>query len=101
MHFFEARGANLEALKSHALKLLLAGPAGTGKTRVLLEKAHQLCLRTPGVKCLLMRQTMVSLTASGVQTYRNDVAKEAILDGTVRFFRWVSRCATGVSVLQW
>lgn len=86
VHFFEARGANLEALKSKALKLLLAGPAGTGKTRVLLEKAHQLCLRTPGVKCLVVRQTLVSLTASGVQTYENDVAKEAIKDGTVTFF---------------
>lgn len=86
VHFFEARGANLEALKSKALKLLLAGPAGTGKTRVLLEKAHQLCLRTPGVKCLVVRQTLVSLTASGVQTYENDVAPEAIKDGTVMFF---------------
>lgn len=86
VHRFEARGANLEALKSHALKLVLAGPAGTGKTRVLLEKAHQLCLRTPGVKCLVVRQTLVSLTASGVQTYENDVAKEAIADGTVTFF---------------
>lgn len=86
VHHFEARGANLEALKSKDLKILLAGPAGTGKTRVLLEKAHQLCLRTPGVKCLVVRQTLVSLTASGVQTYQNDVAKEAIADGTVKFF---------------
>ena len=86
IHHFEARGANLEALKSHDLKILLAGPAGTGKTRVLLEKAHQLCLRTAGVKCLVVRQTLVSLTASGVQTYRNDVAKEALADGTVKWF---------------
>ncbi len=86
VHFFEARGANLEALKSKALKIVLAGPAGTGKTRVLLEKAHQLCLRTPGVKCLIVRQTLVSLTASGVQTYEQDVAPEAIADGTVTFF---------------
>lgn len=86
VHTFVARGANLEALKSHALKIVLAGPAGTGKTRVLLEKAHQLCLRTPGVKCLIVRQTLVSLTASGVQTYEQDVAVEAIADGTVTFF---------------
>jgi len=86
VHTFEARGANLEALKTKALKVVLAGPAGTGKTRVLLEKAHQLCLRTPGVKCLVVRQTLVSLTASGVQTYQNDVAAEALQDGTVKFF---------------
>jgi phage terminase large subunit len=86
VHHFEARGANLEALRSKAPRLLLAGPAGTGKTTALLEKAHQLCLRTPRVKCLILRQTMVSLTASGVQTYEKTVAREALLDGTVSFF---------------
>jgi PBSX family phage terminase large subunit len=86
VHHFVARGANLEALRSKAPRLLLAGPAGTGKTRVILEKLHQLCLRTPMVKCLVMRQTLVSLTASGVQTYEKDVAVEALVDGTVRFF---------------
>jgi DNA polymerase III delta prime subunit len=86
VHYFEARGANLEALRSKAPRVLLAGPAGTGKTTVWLEKAHQLCLRTPGVKCLMVRQTLVSLTASGVQTYEQHVAKEAIADGTVTFF---------------
>jgi DNA polymerase III delta prime subunit len=86
VHRFEARGANLAALKSKAPRLLLAGPAGTGKTTALLEKAHQLCLRTPRVKCLILRQTMVSLTASGVQTYEKNVATEALLDGTVKFF---------------
>jgi phage terminase large subunit len=86
IHHFEARGANLEALRSKAPRVLLAGPAGTGKTTVWLEKAHQLCLRTPKVKCLILRQTMVSLTASGVQTYEKSVAAEALLDGTVTFF---------------
>jgi hypothetical protein len=85
-HFFQARGANLEAMKSKAPRVLLAGPAGTGKTRVILEKLHQLCLRTPRVKCLIVRQTLVSLTASGVQTFENDVIPEAVADGTVRFF---------------
>jgi Phage terminase large subunit len=86
VHTFVARGANLEAMRSKALKVVLAGPAGTGKSRVWLEKAHQLCLRTAGVKCLLLRKTLVSLTASGVQTYKNDVAREAITDGSVTFF---------------
>jgi hypothetical protein len=85
-HFFQARGANLEAMKSKAPRVLLAGPAGTGKTRVILEKLHQLCLRTSRVKCLIVRQTLVSLTASGVQTFENDVIPEAVADGTVRFF---------------
>lgn len=86
VHHFEARGANLAAMKSKAPRVLLAGPAGTGKTSAWLEKAHQLCLRTPKVKCLIMRQTLVSLTASGVQTYEQHVAAEALLDGTVKFF---------------
>lgn len=86
VHFFEARGANLEAMKSKALKVVLAGPAGTGKSRLWLEKIHQICLRRPLVKALLLRKTLVSLTASGVQTYTKDVAVEAIADGTVQFF---------------
>lgn len=86
VHTFVARGANLEALKSKALKVVLAGPAGTGKSRLWLEKGHQLCLRTPGVKGLIVRKTLVSLTASGVQTYKNEVAVEALVDGSVKFF---------------
>lgn len=86
IHRFTARGANLAMFKSKAPRVLLSGPAGTGKTRAILEKLHQLCLRNPEVKCLVLRQTLVSLTASGVQTFRTAVAPEAIIDGTVKFF---------------
>lgn len=86
VHRFEARGANLEAFKSKAPRVLLAGPAGTGKSRLWLEKIHQICLRAPNVKALVVRKTLVSLTASGVQTYEKDVASEALADGSVTFF---------------
>ncbi len=86
VHTFAAHGANLSAMRTTAPRVLLAGPAGTGKTRAILEKLHRACLKRPRVKCLVLRQTLVSLTASGVQTYEKDVATEAILDGTVTFF---------------
>jgi len=67
-------------------EVLLAGPAGTGKSRAALEKLHLICLLTPKVRCLIMRKTAVSLTTSAIKTYESDVAVQALLDGTVTFF---------------
>lgn len=65
---------------------LIAGPAGTGKSRAALEKLHLMCLLTPRARALVMRKTAVSLTASAIATYERDVAAQAMLDGTVSFF---------------
>jgi phage terminase large subunit len=44
------------------------------------------CLATPGVRALAVRKTLVSLTASGLVTYREHVAKYSILAGDVVWF---------------
>ncbi len=67
-------------------EILLAGPAGTGKSRAALEKLHLICLLTPNVRALVVRKTAVSLTTSAIKTYESDVAVQAMLDGTVTFF---------------
>jgi len=67
-------------------EVLLAGPAGTGKSRAALEKIHLICLLTPNVRALVVRKTAVSLTTSAIKTYESDVAVQALLDGTVTFF---------------
>lgn len=67
-------------------EVLLAGPAGTGKSRAALEKLHLMCLLTPKVKCLIVRKTAVSLATSALQTFERDVATQAMLDGTVTYF---------------
>lgn len=85
-HVFHPRGAAREAMAYRGPEVLLAGPAGTGKSRAALEKLHLICLLTPKVRCLMMRKTAVSLTTSGIKTYESDVAVQALLDGTVTFF---------------
>ena len=67
-------------------ELLIAGPAGTGKSRAILEKLHLICLLNPKVKCLLLRKKAVDLAGSGIATYENYVATQALLDGTVDYF---------------
>lgn len=86
VHHFKPRGAALELMRHRGSRVLLAGPAGTGKSRAALEKAHLMCLLTPNVRGLILRKTAVSLTASAVKTYETAVATQALLDGTVTFF---------------
>ena len=38
-------------------EVLLAGPAGTGKSRAALEKLHLLALKYPGLRGLMVRKT--------------------------------------------
>lgn len=66
--------------------VLVAGPAGTGKSRAILEKLHYMCLRNPGLKCLIVRQVAVSLASSALDTYEKHVAKLALENGTVKTF---------------
>lgn len=84
-HRFIARGANLEVHKCKKAEVVLAGPAGTGKSRSVLEKLHQLMLRNPTAQGLMMRKTGVSLTTSAIKTWERDVINLALLDGSVKF----------------
>jgi phage terminase large subunit len=86
IHSFKARGAALEAMNTRAPEVLLAGPAGTGKSRAVLEKLHLICLLSPNVRCLIVRKTLESLKTSGLKTWERDVVKEALLDGTVNYY---------------
>ena len=86
VHRFAPRGAAIEAWNYRGPEALLAGPAGTGKSRLALEKLHAMALKNPGMSGLIVRKTAVSLTASAVATYERDVAAEALLDGSVKFF---------------
>jgi PBSX family phage terminase large subunit len=85
-HTFRARGAALEAMNSRAPELLLSGPAGTGKSRAILEKLHLICLLNPKVRVLMVRRTLESLKTSALVTWERDVIKEAKLDGTVTYY---------------
>ena len=72
------RGAAQRLIKSKAPEVLLAGPAGTGKSFGALYKIHLMMLANPGARALMARKTHKSLTSTGLVTFREQVAKEAL-----------------------
>lgn len=76
-------GAARRLFHSQAPEVVLSGPAGTGKSFACLHKLHALCGQVPGIRVLVLRKTLSSLTASGLVTYTERVLHP--LDG-VRFF---------------
>jgi len=85
-HRYAAYGAAADAWRSKATEVLLSGPAGTGKSRAALEKLHALMLKYPGARGLIVRKTRESLTSTGLVTFREHVAKEALSSGLVVWY---------------
>lgn len=84
-HHFTARGAALELFSRREEEVLIAGPAGTGKSRACMEKLHLMALMNPGMRGLIIRKTASSLTSSALKTWERDVVAEALVDGSVWF----------------
>ncbi len=70
---YEPLGAARELWQSKGTEILIAGPAGTGKTTAVLEKTLALALKYPGSRHLLLRKTRASLTESVLVTFENKV----------------------------
>jgi phage terminase large subunit len=85
-HIYKPRGACKELFSSKDEEVLISGPAGTGKSRACMEKLHLICLRTPGVRALIVRKTLTSLGSTALVTWRLHVAKEAIATNTVVYY---------------
>lgn len=54
-------------------ELLIAGPAGTGKSRAALEKINQAMWEWPGARTLIVRKTRTSLSESTLFTFEKYV----------------------------
>lgn len=80
---FAPAGAALDLFHNRTDEVVLSGPAGTGKSRACLEKLHLCALKYDGMRSLIVRKTLVSLTGTGLVTYREKVLDP--LDG-VKFF---------------
>ena len=84
-HHFAGRGAAEEVFRRRDEEVLLAGPAGTGKSRAAMEKLHLMALLNPGMRGLIIRKTATSLTSSALKTWERDVVVHALIDGSVGF----------------
>lgn len=94
-HKYTPRGTARELFAVREPELLVSGPAGTGKSRGCLEKLHAVCLRTGGVRGLIVRKTATSLTSTALVTYREHVAAEAIEVGDVKWYGGSTEKAAG------
>lgn len=85
-HEYRPRGACKAVFDTREPEVLVAGPAGTGKSRACLEKLHIMCLLNPGMRALIVRKTATSLTSTALVTWKQYVIREAILDGSVEYY---------------
>jgi terminase large subunit-like protein len=83
---YEARGAAAKLMSCRAPEVLVDGPLGTGKSRACLEKLHLMARKTPKFKGLIVRKTLVSLTASAIVIYKEQVIADELAAGTITVF---------------
>jgi len=86
---YQAFGAARQLWSCRDEEVLMDGPAGTGKTRGILEKIHFLAMKYPGSRHLICRKTRESMTESVLVTYEEKVLPEDsyLLDGPQRNLR--------------
>lgn len=67
------RGAASRLWRARDPEVLLSGPAGTGKSRGVLEYLHHCAHKYPGMRGLMLRKTRTSLTQSALVTFERQV----------------------------
>jgi len=72
-------GACRDLFHNRRAELLIEGPAGTGKSRAVLEKIHLAGLKYPGARFLMLRKTRTSLNTSGRVTFDQKVKIPAVV----------------------
>lgn len=70
---FRPYGGAYAAFKDRRDVVGISGPAGTGKSRLFLEKLHLICEKYPGARCLIARKTRESLTEAALFTLEEKV----------------------------
>lgn len=86
---YEPRGACLDLMYSRAPEELVEGPAGTGKSRAVLQRDHAICKKYPGTRILWARKRRVHLNESILNTFETIVLGERspLLTGAQRSHR--------------
>src|ERR1017187_3733201 len=70
---YEPRGACRELFFNHDPEIIIAGCAGTGKSRACLQKCNLLLEKYPGIRGLMIRKTRKSMTQSCIVTFETEV----------------------------
>lgn len=70
---YTPRGQIRRLFESRADEVLAEGPAGSGKSFACLWKLHAAALKYPGMRGLILRKTLVSLTSSALVTFTKRV----------------------------
>lgn len=83
---YEFRGAAHELFGTRDSEVVIAGPAGTGKSLAVLWRLHLAALHNLGIRCLIVRKTAVSLGSTTLVTFDEQVANEDQAKGTVRWY---------------
>ncbi|MFD0053033.1 phage terminase large subunit [Streptomyces sp. NPDC127168] len=83
---YEPRGGAKTLLSARDQEITIAGPAGTGKSLAMLQKAFYTSLMVPDCRSLIVRQTHASLTGSTLVTFEQQVAPAALAEGVVKWF---------------
>jgi phage terminase large subunit len=73
---YEISGAAAELFGCYWQEVLIEGPAGTGKTRAVCERAHYFARTFPGCRILFVRKTRVSMTQTVLVTWERDTLPE-------------------------
>ena len=98
---YQAYGAARELWSCKAEEVLIEGPAGTGKSRSALEKAHFCAMKYPGMRGLLIRKTRESMTESVLVTFETKVVPfgSPVLKGAQRRLRQAYSYPNGSSLV--
>jgi phage terminase large subunit len=92
---YEPRGAAAQLFRTRDSEVVIAGAAGTGKSLACLYRLHFAALGRPGIQCLIVRKTAVSLSSTTLVTFRKKVAAEAIATGVMRWYGGSAQEAAG------
>jgi phage terminase large subunit len=83
---YRAIGGALKAWQSGDRECLVSGPAGTGKSRGILQKIHFCAQKYPGMRAIMCRKTRKSLAQSAMVTYEKKVLPEGWLENKYVWF---------------
>jgi len=94
---YQPRGAARDLFPARDQEILIEGPAGTGKTRAVLEKVFLCAQKYAGMRALLARKTRASMVQSVLVTLHEKVLPPGhrLHRGPQRQYRQTYRLANG------